>query len=76
MQKITCFSVLDDTHIMFEFLTKQKKTLDLENLWNYPVFVFLKDAKNVSKLKNFGSYIEWTDFEADISADTIWHFSN
>ncbi len=73
MRKITFAEKLDSKHLRFEFSTHETKTLDLDLILNYPVFSFLNDEKNISKFVVKGSYIEWTEFEADISADTIWH---
>jgi hypothetical protein len=75
MRKINFGIVLDNRHLQFEFSNEESRVLDLESIKHYPVFDFLKDDKNIGKFVITGGHIEWTEFEADISADTIWHLS-
>lgn len=75
MKKIIAIEVIDNQHIMFEFMHNEKKVLDVSTIWNYPVFLFLKHENNLFKVKNNGTNIAWNEFEADLSAETIWHLS-
>ncbi len=75
MKKIKSIKVIDNQHIMFEFVHNETKILVVSTIWNYPVFMFLKQESNISKLQNNGTNIAWNDFEADLSADTIWNLA-
>ena len=55
------------------FNDKTIKHISLETIAKSPVFSFLNDTTHINFLINKGYYIEWPLYEADLSADTLWH---
>ncbi len=49
------------------------KNVDLTTIATTPAFLFLHTEQYFTSVKNKGYFIEWTNFEADLSADTLWH---
>ena len=47
------------------------KTVDLSETLNLPVFSILKKENNFLNLINKKYFIEWPNFELDLSADTL-----
>lgn len=56
------------------FENDEVKELNLSSLKERPAFAFLENPKNFYSLKNKGYFIEWEGFDADLSADTLWHW--
>lgn len=50
-----------------------KKIADLTAFLKTPAFEPLKNENNFKKITNHFYFIEWKDFEIDLSADTLWH---
>ncbi len=50
-----------------------KKTVDLTSLLSLPVFQVLKEKKIFNSLINKKYFIEWTEYEIDLSADTLYN---
>ncbi len=51
----------------------EKKTISLTSLIDLPVFRVLRDITIFNKISNKKYFIEWTDVELDLSADTLYH---
>ncbi len=49
------------------------RKVDLSELLQSPVFQPLTYPTNFLKAENRGYYVEWPDWEIDLSADTLWH---
>ncbi|MEO8150239.1 MAG: DUF2442 domain-containing protein [Bacteroidia bacterium] len=58
-------------HIRFDNGTE--KVFDLKPYLNLPVFKPLQMEKLFQRVVNRGYFIEWTNLEIDLSADTLWH---
>jgi hypothetical protein len=61
-----------DFTILVEFENSIKK-YDCKPLLNLPAFLPLNDKYIFKKVINKGYFIEWTQEEIDLSADTLWH---
>ena len=49
-----------------------KKTVDLKDILLLPVFKVLQNQSLFVKLTNKKYFIEWSDLELDLSADTLY----
>lgn len=49
------------------------KKADISECLKAPVFEPLRNSINLLKGENRGYFIEWPDWEVDLSADTLWH---
>jgi hypothetical protein len=58
-------------HVIFE--DGAQKQFDLKPYFQFPAFSILKDEKIFSEVVNKNYFIEWHDYEIDLSADTLWH---
>jgi len=50
-----------------------EKTIDLSPLLSKPVFKILSDKNIFRKFKNKNYFIEWENYDLDLSADTLFH---
>ncbi len=73
MRNIKQLTVGENYHLLIRFENGIEKNFDVAPFLNYPVFQPLKDLKAFSKVVNKGYFIEWTDYDVDLSADTLWH---
>jgi hypothetical protein len=60
--------------LICQFENGISKSIDLSSIKDLPVFSFLKNEKDFLSVVNKGYFIEWVDFEADLSADTLWNW--
>ncbi len=56
-----------------KFNNNETKVVDLNPMVEKPVFKFLLNGNNFKNFINKKYFIEWPMFEADLSADTLWH---
>lgn len=73
MRKITEVVANEDFTISLVFENEVKKTFDIKPYLELPVFRILKSKDNFYKIKNSNYFVEWPNFEIDLSADTLWH---
>jgi Protein of unknown function (DUF2442) len=60
--------------LICSFINGNVKTIDLSSIVQLPVFKFLNDEAAFKSVVNKGYFIEWSEFEADLSADTLWNW--
>ena len=76
MRKIKEIKAIEDYNLFVRFENGDEKIFDFKPLLNFPVFEILSDKNEFSKVVNRKSFIEWPQFEIDLSADTLWHEGN
>ena len=73
MRKIVALNVLDNFQLELKFSDGNEKRFDFKPYLQFPVFSILKNREIFQKVKNCGYFIEWKEYEIDLSADTLWH---
>lgn len=73
MRTITKIQVLDNYRLCCTFNDGTTKVADISIYLNAPAFEPLKDKSAFSKVINKNYFVEWSDDEIDLSADTLWH---
>lgn len=73
MRTITNIQVLDNYKLCCTFNDGTTKTADITTYLNAPAFEPLKDKAAFNKVCNKNYFVEWADYELDLSADTLWH---
>ena len=56
-----------------KFNNNEIKVIDLNIIAEKPVFKFLLNDNDFKNFINKKYFIEWPTYEADLSADTLWH---
>jgi len=72
MRKIQELEAKPDFTLAVIFDNGVKKIVDCKPYLKFPVFQVLKDGLNFNAVRNCGYYIEWSPYEIDLSADTLW----
>ena len=73
MRTISHISFQSNFYCIVTFGDDTVKSVDLNKFAKREVFHFLNDKNHISLVKNKIYYIEWEIYEADLSADTLWH---
>lgn len=73
MRTIVSCKELNRLHLVCKFNDNTEKNIDLTPFSNSEVFGFLKDDTCKYHITNEKYHLEWHPFEADLSADTLWH---
>ena len=73
MREITHIEFQSKYELICEFNDNSRKYIDLKVFADKEAFLFLKNENHFSELINKKYFIEWPAFEADLSADTLWH---
>jgi Protein of unknown function (DUF2442) len=73
MKKITNIDVNPPHEIVCTFEDGTIRKADISELLKSPVFQPLRNPMNLLKAENRGYFVEWPDWEVDLSADTLWH---
>ncbi len=76
MRKIIDIQFTSPLQATCVFSDNVTKYVNLTEIAKSPVFSFLNDKHHVNFLVNKNYFIEWTRFEADLSADTLWHLGS
>jgi len=64
---------MEDFLLLVKFDNGIEKKVDIKPYLQYPVFSALKNINVFKSVENRGNFIEWQDYEIDLSADTLWH---
>jgi hypothetical protein len=73
MKKITKVEIKPPYEIVCTFEDGTIRIADLSQLFKSPVFKPLLNPTNFLNVENRGYFVEWPDWEVDLSADTLWH---
>jgi Protein of unknown function (DUF2442) len=73
MREIKSIETKANYILTIEFGSGEKKEFDFKPYFNYPVFSILQDEKKFKEVENKNYFIEWKNYELDLSADTLWH---
>lgn len=73
MKRISTVKPEKNFQLLIVFEDGVQKQFDLKPYFQYPVFSILKDEKIFREVVNKSYFIEWQNYEIDLSADTIWH---
>ncbi len=76
MRAIIDIKFTSPLHGICVFSDKTVKHINLSEIAKSPVFHFLNDKNHINYLVNKIYYIEWPYYEADLSADTLWHLES
>jgi hypothetical protein len=76
MRTITNIKALSDFRLECDFSDGTKKIADIKPFLSAEAFKPLLDPGIFSStLSNQGYFIEWKDYDIDLSADTLWHIA-
>ena len=73
MRTINNIEILDNYKIRCTFSNNFVKVADISNYLNAPAFTVLKNKAVFNNVINKNYFIEWSNEELDLSADTLWH---
>ena len=77
MRTITAIKPLSNYRLECLFSDGTKKIADIKPYLGKEAFKPLIDPHVfASALYNGGYFVEWKNYEIDLSADTLWHISN
>ena len=75
MRTLSSVIALENNRLQCTFDSGETKIADISSYINAPVFAPLKQGSAFKKVSNKKYFIEWEDYELDLSADTLWHIS-
>jgi hypothetical protein len=76
MHILTNIKALSDFRLECLFSDGSRKIADIKPYLNSEVFKPLSDPHIFSSsLSNQGYFVEWKDYDVDLSADTLWHIA-
>ncbi len=67
---------LNDFRLECLFNDGTKKIADIKPFFKTEVFKPLMNKDAFSQIKNCKYFVEWSDYEIDLSADTLWHIAS
>jgi len=73
MRSIEKIVVVNDYKLRCTFNNNIVKLADISVYLDAPAFQPLKNKTEFSKVLNKSYFVEWSDSEVDLSADTLWH---
>jgi hypothetical protein len=73
MRKIINLLPTENFLLQVQFDNGTKKIFDMKPYFHLPVFASLQRMDVFNKVVNKEYFIEWTDLDVDLSADTLWH---
>lgn len=73
MKKIIKIEIHPPNEIFCYFEGGINKKADISECLKTPVFEPLNNPINLLKGENKGYFVEWPDWDVDLSADTLWH---
>jgi hypothetical protein len=76
MRTITNVKALSDFRLECLFNDGSRKIADIKPYLSAEAFKPLADPRIFSSmLSNHGYFVEWKDYDVDLSADTLWHIA-
>jgi len=76
MRTITSITALSDFRLECIFSDGSRKIADIKPYLSSEAFKPLSDPSIFSStLSNHGYFVEWKDYDIDLSADTLWHIA-
>jgi hypothetical protein len=75
MRTLIEIKTLHDFRLECVFNDGTKKIADIKPFLSKEAFKPLADPKAFSAIHNCGYFVEWSDYEIDLSADTLWHIA-
>ncbi len=75
MRTLTTITPINDFRLECIFDDGSKKVADIKPFLKTEAFKPLMNQEAFSQIKNRQYYVEWTDYEIDLSADTLWHIA-
>jgi len=75
MHTLKSIEIIPQYKLKCYFTDNRVKEVDLSSLLHKSAFEFLKNSENFYKIKNKHYFVEWEGFDADLSADTLWHWN-
>lgn len=75
MRTLVTIIPLNDFRLECLFNDGTKKIADIKPFLETEIFKPLMNKDVFSQLKNQKYFIEWSDYEIDLSADTLWHIA-
>ena len=73
MRVINEIQVIDNYKLRCTFNNNIVKIADISDYLNAPAFAAIKNTTAFSNVVNKNYFVEWSNFELDLSADTLWH---
>ncbi len=75
MRTIITIKALDNFCLECLFNDGTRKLADIKPFLQTEVFQPLKNPDAFLQIKNKKYFVEWSDYDIDLSADTLWHIS-
>ncbi len=75
MRTLITIIQLNDFRLECLFNDGTKKIADIKPFLETEVFKPLMNENAFSQFKNQKYFVEWSDYEIDLSADTLWHIA-
>jgi len=72
MKTLSAVKPLENYKLQCTFIDGTKKVADISVFLEAPAFMPLKQKNIFNKVSNHNYFVEWTDCEVDLSADTLW----
>ncbi len=73
MRTIQNIVVVDNYKLRCTFNNNVVKLADISVYLDAPVFQVLKNTTAFNTVVNKNYFVEWSQYEVDLSADTLWH---
>ena len=73
MRTINNIEILDNYKLRCTFSNNIVKVADVSIYLDAPAFAILKNKAVFDTVINKNYFVEWSDYELDLSADTLWH---
>ncbi len=75
MRTIKEIKTLNDFKLECIFDDGTKGIADIKPFLSTEAFRPLAEPKAFSAIRNCGYFVEWSQYELDLSADTLWHIA-
>jgi len=75
MRTLINITPFNDFQLECLFNDGSKKIADIKPFFKTEVFKPLMNKEAFLQIKNRKYFVEWSDYEIDLSADTLWHIS-
>jgi hypothetical protein len=75
MRKLSDVKPLDNYRLKCLFADGTTKIANIKPYLDKEAFKPLSDPLIFKSVRNGGYFVEWVNYEVDLSADTLWHIS-